>query len=184
MPCTIQEIWDKLNEFYGMEALDELVYINRHAHDCTYIMTQAEEDDEQEERSEDARHVSFQEFSLPLEDYDQLISEHRQDNRSEREESPSSPPTKRTRTSRRERSPTNSANESTPEPDEGINEKLTRAIFAQLLINHRQTFKKERYEEIRSDTGTTDRTSFSQYVWQPWQQKDSTVIRFQQRARQ
>lgn len=27
MPCTIQEIWDKLNEFYGMEALDELVYI-------------------------------------------------------------------------------------------------------------------------------------------------------------
>ncbi|CEG69825.1 hypothetical protein RMATCC62417_05829 [Rhizopus microsporus] len=103
MPCTIQEIWDKLNEFYGMEALDEL----------------AEEDDEQEERNEDARHLSFQEFSLPLEDYDQLISEHRQDNRSEREESPSSPPTKRTRTSRRERSPTNSANESTPEPEEG-----------------------------------------------------------------
>ncbi|KAG1148923.1 hypothetical protein G6F37_002882 [Rhizopus arrhizus] len=109
VPCSIGEIWSKLNEFYGMEALNEL----------------AEEDDEQEGENEDLKGEPLHEFSLPLEDYEQLISEHRQDDHSGREESPMSPslpPTKRTRIGKREMSPTNSAGDSvtsTPEPEEG-----------------------------------------------------------------
>jgi hypothetical protein len=70
------------------------------------------------------------EFTLPLEDYEQLISEHRQDDQqsvsSMRDEdsghtSPQLPPAKRTRRTR-EASPTNSVADSitsTPEPEEG-----------------------------------------------------------------
>ncbi|CAO3703799.1 unnamed protein product [Rhizopus stolonifer] len=63
-------------------------------------------------------------FSLPLENYEQLISEHCQDNHSEREDSPMSPtlpPAKRTRTSKREMSPSSTGDSvtSTPEPEEG-----------------------------------------------------------------
>ncbi|KAI9273746.1 chromatin modification-related protein EAF7-domain-containing protein [Sporodiniella umbellata] len=106
--CDINEIWAKLNEFYGMEALDEL----------------AEEDDEHDGENEEAKGGQAHEFNLPLEDYEQLISEHRQDNHSEEEETPTSPtlpPAKRTRTSKREVSPTSTGDSvtSTPEPEEG-----------------------------------------------------------------
>ncbi|KAI8970060.1 chromatin modification-related protein EAF7-domain-containing protein [Mycotypha africana] len=64
--CSLNEIWDKLSEFYGMIALDEL----------------EEEDEEQEEEEREEqdkrREEAENEFSLPLEDYEQLISEHRQ----------------------------------------------------------------------------------------------------------
>ncbi|RCI07045.1 hypothetical protein CU098_013080 [Rhizopus stolonifer] len=68
------------------------------------------------------------EFSLPFEDYEQLISEHRQDDQSvssaqeESSVSPVLPPAKRTRTSKRDASPANSVADSitsTPEPEEG-----------------------------------------------------------------
>ncbi|KAI9025098.1 chromatin modification-related protein EAF7-domain-containing protein [Phycomyces nitens] len=103
VPCTIKQIWDRLGDYYGMEALDEL-----------------EEEDEEEE-DDDKRQEVLNEFSLPLDDYEQLISEHRQDDQSGYEE-PSSPPAKRTRTSKREESPAASVAESaasTPEPEEG-----------------------------------------------------------------
>lgn len=70
------------------------------------------------------------EFTLPLEDYEQLISEHRQDDQqsvsSTRDEessqtSPQLPPAKRTRRTR-DGSPANSVADSitsTPEPEEG-----------------------------------------------------------------
>lgn len=112
-----------------MEALNELVrnkknnlVLNKTKHQN---LIQAEEDDEQEGENEDLKGEPLHEFSLPLEDYEQLISEHRQDDHSGREESPMSPslpPTKRTRIGKREMSPTNSAGDSvtsTPEPEEG-----------------------------------------------------------------
>lgn len=102
-----------------MSALDEL----------------EEEDEEQEEEEreeqEKRRGDSLHEFSLPLEEYEQLISEHRQDDQSsirddESLTSPIIPPAKRTRTSKRDSSPANSVAESitsTPEPEEGNKKK-------------------------------------------------------------
>ncbi|KAI9472264.1 MAG: chromatin modification-related protein EAF7-domain-containing protein [Benjaminiella poitrasii] len=118
--CSIEEIWQKLSGFYGMEALDEL----------------EEEDEEQEaeEREEqDKRKGNIHEFSLPLEDYEQLISEHRQDDQSissvrEESSSPIIPPAKRTRTNKRDSSPANSVTDSmtsTPEPDENKTSRRT-----------------------------------------------------------
>lgn len=99
-------------------------------------MNQEEEDEEQEEEEREEQEKKKgdikNEFSLPLDDYEQLISEHRQDDQSissVREESdttssPVLPPTKRTRTSKRDSSPANSVTDSitsnnTPEPEEG-----------------------------------------------------------------
>ncbi|KAI8057463.1 chromatin modification-related protein EAF7-domain-containing protein [Thamnidium elegans] len=124
--CTIKEIWQRLGEFYGMSALDEL----------------EEEDEEQEEEEREEQEKSkgevLHEFCLPLEDYEQLISEHRQDDQqsisSVREgdddsiSSPNIPPAKRTRTSKRESSPANSVADSitsTPEPEEGKSSRRT-----------------------------------------------------------
>lgn len=102
------------------------------------MASQEEEDEEQEEeeREEEEKNKGDvrNEFSLPLDDYEQLISEHRQDDQSIssiREESdttssPVLPPTKRTRTSKRDSSPANSvadsitSNNNTPEPEEGL----------------------------------------------------------------
>ncbi|KAI7863536.1 hypothetical protein BDF14DRAFT_1876245 [Spinellus fusiger] len=94
-----------------MEALDEL-----------------EEEDEKEQGGENRVGDQRHEFSLPLDDYEQLISEHRQDDQSHYEE-PSSPPSKRTRTSKREESPTTSVAESitsTPEPEDGKSKRSSR----------------------------------------------------------
>ncbi|KAG2204480.1 hypothetical protein INT46_005409 [Mucor plumbeus] len=118
--CSIKEIWQRLGNFYGMSALDEL--------------EEEDEEQEEEEREEQEKKKGDikNEFSLPLDDYEQLISEHRQDDQSissVREESdttisPVLPPTKRTRTSKRDSSPANSVADSitsnnTPEPEEG-----------------------------------------------------------------
>ncbi|OBZ91110.1 hypothetical protein A0J61_00858 [Choanephora cucurbitarum] len=114
--CKPVEIWDKLGEFYGMSALDEL--------------EEEDEEQEEEEREEQERKKgdTLLEFSLPFEEYEQLISEHRQDDQSvssvqeESSASPVLPPAKRTRTSKRDTSPTNSVADSitsTPEPEEG-----------------------------------------------------------------
>ncbi|KAK4521534.1 uncharacterized protein ATC70_012150 [Mucor velutinosus] len=119
--CSIKEIWQRLGDFYGMAALDEL--------------EEEDEEQEEEEREEEEKKKGDvkNEFSLPLDDYEQLISEHRQDDQSIssiREESdatssPVLPPTKRTRISKRDSSPANSvtdsitSNNNTPEPEEG-----------------------------------------------------------------
>ncbi|KAL0088338.1 hypothetical protein J3Q64DRAFT_1808358 [Phycomyces blakesleeanus] len=97
-----------------MEALDEL----------------EEEDEEEEEEDDEKRGEMVNEFSLPLDDYEQLISEHRQDDQSTYDE-PSSPPAKRTRTSKREESPAVSVAESaasTPEPEEGKSKRSSRGV--------------------------------------------------------
>ncbi|CEP13794.1 hypothetical protein [Parasitella parasitica] len=120
VPCSIKEIWQRLGDFYGMSALDELEEEDEEQEE--------EEREEQEKRKGDIK----SEFSLPLDDYEQLISEHRQDDQSissMREESdttgsPVLPPTKRTRTGKRDSSPANSVADSitsnnTPEPEEG-----------------------------------------------------------------
>ncbi|CAO3591528.1 unnamed protein product [Absidia cylindrospora] len=103
-----REIWDRLGEYYGMNALDEL-----------------EEEDKEEEEEEEQQHGDdrHREFSLPSTyDNDQAMSDHRQDDTT-RENSPAieRPPSRRTRTSRRDVSPavTESSVASTPEPDEG-----------------------------------------------------------------
>ncbi|KAI8636735.1 hypothetical protein BD408DRAFT_406952 [Parasitella parasitica] len=109
-----------VGDFYGMSALDELEEEDEEQEE--------EEREEQEKRKGDIK----SEFSLPLDDYEQLISEHRQDDQSVssmREESdtagsPILPPTKRIRSSKRDSSPTNSVADSitsnnTPEPEEG-----------------------------------------------------------------
>ncbi|KAI7888704.1 chromatin modification-related protein EAF7-domain-containing protein [Mucor mucedo] len=116
--CSIKEIWQRLGEFYGMSALDEL-----------------EEEDEEQESEAEEEEKKRHEFSLPLEEYEQLISEHRQDDQSsvheeeEEENSPAIPPAKRTRTSKREHSPANSVAESmtsTPEPEEKSSRRTSR----------------------------------------------------------
>ncbi|CAO3652315.1 unnamed protein product [Mucor hiemalis] len=120
--CTIKEIWQRLGEFYGMSALDEL--------------EEEDEEQEEEEREEQEKHKGDEnEFSLPLEDYEQLISEHRQDDQSissirddESLTSPVFPPAKRTRTSKRDSSPATSVADSitsTPEPEEGKTSRRT-----------------------------------------------------------
>lgn len=107
--CSIQEIWQRLGEFYGMSALDEL-----------------EEEDEEEEEKRMEKRREGNEFSLPLDEYEQLISEHRQEDDTEEEEDESNVPTKRTRTSKRDGSPSSVAAESitsTPEPEESKKKK-------------------------------------------------------------
>ncbi|KAI7900336.1 uncharacterized protein BX663DRAFT_518308 [Cokeromyces recurvatus] len=99
-----------------MDALDEL----------------EEEDEEQEVEEQEKKKGNIHEFSLPLEDYEQLISEHRQDDQSissvhEESTSPTLPPAKRTRT-KRDSSPANSVADSvtsTPEPDENKSARRT-----------------------------------------------------------
>lgn len=117
-----------------MSALDEL--------------EEEDEEQEEEEREEQEKRKGLHEFSLPLEEYEQLISEHRQDDQSisslhdDNESitttttSPNLPPAKRTRTSKRDSSPANSVADSitsTPEPEEGKNKKQkimkTRPLF-------------------------------------------------------
>ncbi|KAI8881305.1 CT20-domain-containing protein [Backusella circina FSU 941] len=117
--CTVKEIWQRLGDFYGMSALDEL--------------EEEDEEQEEEEREEQEKRKgdSLHEFSLPLEDYEQLISEHRQDNHSVSSTSlsPVILPVKRTRTSKRESSPATSVAESvasTPEPEEGKSSRRSR----------------------------------------------------------
>ncbi|KAI9351855.1 chromatin modification-related protein EAF7-domain-containing protein [Pilaira anomala] len=124
--CSIKEIWSRLGDFYGMSALDEL--------------EEEDEEQEEEEREEQEKRKGLHEFSLPLEEYEQLISEHRQDDQSisslhdDNESvtttttSPNLPPAKRTRTSKRDSSPANSVADSitsTPEPEEGKSSRRT-----------------------------------------------------------
>ncbi|CAO3616251.1 unnamed protein product [Cunninghamella echinulata] len=103
---SIQDIWDRLGEYYGISALDEL----------------EEEDQQEQEEEEDQQNGEERqrEFSLPAEEeYEQIISDHRQDTR---ESSPGiERQTKRTRLSKRDVSPavTESSVASTPEPEEG-----------------------------------------------------------------
>ncbi|KAI8333374.1 chromatin modification-related protein EAF7-domain-containing protein [Chlamydoabsidia padenii] len=107
-PCSINEIWERLGDYYGMDALDEL-----------------EEEDKEEEEEEEQQHGDdgYREFSLPSNfEGDQIMSDHRGDEDTTRENSPAieRPPSRRTRT-RRDVSPavTESSVASTPEPDEG-----------------------------------------------------------------
>ncbi|ORX49541.1 CT20-domain-containing protein [Hesseltinella vesiculosa] len=104
---SIQDIWDRLNQYYAMNELDELDAEGR-------------EDEEEEEDEVDEQ----REFSLPADDYDQMM-ESRQD--TTRESTPTTDkPTrasKRTRVKRdREASPavTESSVASTPEPEDGV----------------------------------------------------------------
>ncbi|KAI7857894.1 chromatin modification-related protein EAF7-domain-containing protein [Circinella umbellata] len=83
---SLQEIRDRLSDYYSMDGLEEL----------------DKEDEEDEDEEEDD--TSMHEFSLPLDEYEQLISEHRQDEESSPSSSPS--PAKKARTAiKREPSP-------------------------------------------------------------------------------
>ncbi|KAF7731005.1 hypothetical protein EC973_001051 [Apophysomyces ossiformis] len=133
--CSIKEIWNRLSDYYGMDALDEL--------------EEGEEEEEEEEEEEAAGEEAglrkqswLREFSLPLDEYEQLISEHRQDDQSSvHDDSPASPvnPPKRTRTSKRDTSPSVSLGSaaSTPEPEEGKNERSSayEKSFEQAKLN-------------------------------------------------
>ncbi|KAG2177311.1 hypothetical protein INT43_007968 [Umbelopsis isabellina] len=104
--CTIEELWREMEQLYGMEALNEL-----------------EEADEEDDMDTDPVVSGVSEFTLPLDDYEQLIVEHRQDDQSSPagSVSPTMTPTKR-KSSKKESSPTSSitgSNASTPEPEEG-----------------------------------------------------------------
>ncbi|KAI8391560.1 chromatin modification-related protein EAF7-domain-containing protein [Radiomyces spectabilis] len=132
--CSVKEIWDRLADYYGMEALDEL--------------EEEDEEEEEEEREEEERRKGewVHEFSLPLDEYEQLISEHRQDDQSSvHDESPASPihvPTKRTRTSKRDGSPAVSVGDSaasTPDPDEGKPRRTSRGARKADATPERQT---------------------------------------------
>ncbi|KAG0173764.1 hypothetical protein DFQ30_007049 [Apophysomyces sp. BC1015] len=121
--CSIKEIWRRLGDYYGMEALDELEE------------GEEDEDEEEEEREEEGlrKQSWLREFSLPLDDYEQLISEHRQDDQSSvHDDSPASPviPPKRTRVSKRDTSPAISLGSaaSTPEPEEAIVSKYVHKV--------------------------------------------------------
>ncbi|KAI9497793.1 chromatin modification-related protein EAF7-domain-containing protein [Zychaea mexicana] len=98
---SLQEIRDRLSDYYSVDALEEL----------------DKEDEEDEDEEEDD--ASLHEFSLPLDEYEQLISEHRQDEESSPSSSPS--PAKKARTMiKRESSPVSSMSPTpTPEPEEG-----------------------------------------------------------------
>ncbi|KAI8145850.1 chromatin modification-related protein EAF7-domain-containing protein [Fennellomyces sp. T-0311] len=97
---SLQDIRDRLSDYYNMSALEEL----------------DKEDEEQDEEEDDE--ASLHEFSLPLDEYEQLISEHRQDQESSPSSSPS--PAKKARTIKRETSPISSLSPTpTPEPEEG-----------------------------------------------------------------
>ncbi|KAL1936305.1 hypothetical protein VTP01DRAFT_439 [Rhizomucor pusillus] len=98
---SLKEIWERLSAYYGLEALEEL-----------------EAEDEEEAAEEGDANRSTHEFSLPLDEYEHIISEHRQDGTAEAT-SPSPPPAKRSRTVKRETSPTSSSATPTPEPEEG-----------------------------------------------------------------
>ncbi|RUS19313.1 chromatin modification-related protein EAF7-domain-containing protein [Endogone sp. FLAS-F59071] len=111
VPCTADELWEQLKNYYDLDMLDE-----------------HEEVDFDDDVSSQASTSSFNfrladEFTLPSDDYEQLISEHRQDDQSSRQGSPS-PSSKRMRpNSKRDSSPTPSvgarSTASTPEPDDG-----------------------------------------------------------------
>ncbi|SAM06105.1 hypothetical protein [Absidia glauca] len=118
-PCSINEIWERLGDYYGMGALDEL-----------------EEEDKEEKKEEDQQHGDdgYREFSLPSGfDYDQ-------DDDTTRENSPAverPPSSRRTRTaSRREVSPavTESSVASTPEPEEDEDEAQGNQTLAHLNL--------------------------------------------------
>ncbi|KAI8580924.1 hypothetical protein K450DRAFT_235272 [Umbelopsis ramanniana AG] len=102
-PLTIEEIWRELEHLYGIEALNEL-----------------EEADEEDDMDMDQPGAG--EFTLPMDDYEQLIFEHRQDDQSSQQGSisPTITPLKK-KAARKESSPTSSitgSNASTPEPEE------------------------------------------------------------------
>ncbi|CAG8436924.1 7627_t:CDS:2 [Ambispora gerdemannii] len=69
--CTIQQLWDRLNFFFDLEQLDEMEF-------------------EFEGGEGDSDDRSIKEFSLPMDDYDQLIAEYRKANSSRSVESPPS----------------------------------------------------------------------------------------------
>ncbi|KAI8083084.1 chromatin modification-related protein EAF7-domain-containing protein [Halteromyces radiatus] len=104
--CSIREIWERLGDYYGMSALDELEEEDK------------EEEEEEEQQQGDEGHV---EFTLPT-TYD--IPDQQQDTTRENSPSIERPPARRTRTStssKRDVSPavTESSVASTPEPEEG-----------------------------------------------------------------
>ncbi|KAI9320849.1 chromatin modification-related protein EAF7-domain-containing protein [Dichotomocladium elegans] len=113
---SLQDIRERLSAYYDMNALEEL---------------DKEDEEEAEEEAaaaaaDDSVENQTHEFSLPLDEYEQLISEHRKDDEAEMSPSPSPPPTtmptptKKARTSiKRETSPMSSASATpTPEPEE------------------------------------------------------------------
>ncbi|CDS09898.1 hypothetical protein LRAMOSA02575 [Lichtheimia ramosa] len=103
---SIQDIRERLSAYYDMDALEEL--------------EQEEEEEEDVEGEADEEH-ELHEFTLPLDEYEQLISEHRQEDEAELSaSSPSPPPAKKSRTLKRDASPMSSASATpTPEPEEG-----------------------------------------------------------------
>ncbi|CAM0135629.1 hypothetical protein VKS41_005280 [Umbelopsis sp. WA50703] len=112
--CTVEELWREMEHLYGIEALNEL-----------------EEADEEDDMDTDPVVSSVGEFTLPMDDYEQLIVEHRQDDQSSPagSVSPTMTPTKR-KSSKKESSPTSSitgSNASTPEPEEGKKARRPRA---------------------------------------------------------
>ncbi|KAH8548729.1 chromatin modification-related protein EAF7-domain-containing protein [Umbelopsis sp. PMI_123] len=119
-PLTIEEIWRELEHLYGIEALNELMGFNLQ-----------EEADEEDDMDIDQPGVGVSEFTLPMDDYEQLIFEHRQDDQSSRQgsTSPTITPVKKKAT-RKESSPTSSitgSNASTPEPEEAKKGRRSRA---------------------------------------------------------
>lgn len=82
-----------------------------------------EEADEEDDMETVTKDPGAGEFTLPMDDYEQLIFEHRQDDQSSRQGSmsPTITPSKR-KSAKKESSPTSSitgSNASTPEPEEG-----------------------------------------------------------------
>ncbi|KAJ8663377.1 hypothetical protein O0I10_000616 [Lichtheimia ornata] len=106
-PYSIQDIRDRLGAYYDMDALEEL---------------EQEEEEEEDVEGEADEENDLHEFTLPLDEYEQLISEHRQEEEAELSApSPSPPPpSKKSRTHKRDASPMSSASATpTPEPEEG-----------------------------------------------------------------
>ncbi|KAG0380166.1 hypothetical protein BGX24_009781, partial [Mortierella sp. AD032] len=68
-PCTIAELWDKLESMYDLQTLDEREDSGLFAD---------EDDDEEEDSDSEEKDFSFknsEEFVLPLPDYDHLVTE-------------------------------------------------------------------------------------------------------------
>ncbi|ORY95734.1 chromatin modification-related protein EAF7-domain-containing protein [Syncephalastrum racemosum] len=107
-PFSVKEIREKLGDYYSLDALEEL--------------EEEDEEEEEEERAEQEKIQGLPEFTLPLDEYEQLISEHRQDDGASTASSPPAstpPPSKRARV-KKENSPTPSMSATpTPEPEEG-----------------------------------------------------------------
>ncbi|KAI8060553.1 chromatin modification-related protein EAF7-domain-containing protein [Gongronella butleri] len=102
---SIQDIWDRLDHYFAIADLDDM---------------EAEEEEEEDEEEEEEEGQQ-REFSLPADDFDDMM-EHRQD--TTRESTPADKPARTPKRSRskREASPavTESSVASTPEPEDGV----------------------------------------------------------------